>query len=143
MPRLLYKKASSIDTQNNCVVLFSREQCQGRSVRVAPGTSGHSHLSDVDFDNSLVSLKSCEGDWKKNLTQADSMNESKINRNRRRREVPFFSELMRRLGISKDVSGDDNDTDNDDKEDSQETDSTGKRNIFQTLFSFASKSNQP
>lgn len=62
VPALLYKKASSINTYDNCVILYDRQECQGRHVKVAPGTDGHSHLSEVNFDDTLASLKSCNED---------------------------------------------------------------------------------
>ncbi len=62
VPALLYKKASSINTYDNCVILYSRQECKGRHVKVGPGTDGHSHLSEVDFDDTLASLKSCNDD---------------------------------------------------------------------------------
>lgn len=43
------------------MILFSRQECRGRHVKIAPGTDGHSHLSEVNFDNTLASLKPCRG----------------------------------------------------------------------------------
>lgn len=59
VPGILFQKASSIDTHDNCVVLYSEDECKGHSVVVAPGTSGHSDLDSVNFDNLLASLKPC------------------------------------------------------------------------------------
>lgn len=78
VPALLYKKTSSINTHDNCVILYSRQECQGRHVKVGSGTDGHSHLSEVDFDDSLASLKSCNEESESEKSTKRAKRNSKI-----------------------------------------------------------------
>lgn len=52
-------RISSIDTRGNCVKVFNRHNCQGDSRRIEPGSSGHSNLKDVDFNDRISSLRRC------------------------------------------------------------------------------------
>lgn len=85
VPGLLYKKASSINTHNNCVVLYSHESCYGRNVTIAPGTNGHSHLKEVNFDDTTASMGPCDEE------EADKVEDKG---KRTRRNINIFTNLL-------------------------------------------------
>ncbi|CAL8100379.1 unnamed protein product [Orchesella dallaii] len=103
VPAFFYKKTSSINTNNNCVILFSRENCEGRHLKIAPGTSGHSHLSEVNFDETLVSLKPCDD----SLVSSNPATSVKAEQHKRvRRNSQILSFLMQNLGLGESGSSD-------------------------------------
>jgi hypothetical protein len=53
-------RASSVDTQGQCVKLYEHGDCQGRSIRVGPDTPSHDDLSQLQFDNMVSAVGDCE-----------------------------------------------------------------------------------
>jgi len=60
VPKLLYKKTTSIETHQKCYLLYSRQSCDGRKIKVEPKEEGHVNLIQLDFDEELASLQKCE-----------------------------------------------------------------------------------
>ncbi|ODM87300.1 Golgi-associated plant pathogenesis-related protein 1 [Orchesella cincta] len=62
LPEYWYDRASSINTQNNCVIAWSYSSCvSGSSERIAPGTPLHSQLSGIELDDQIRSVQLCSG----------------------------------------------------------------------------------
>ena len=52
-------RISSINTNGRCAVLFEDFDCQGRSMRAAPGEGCHYNLADCDFNDIASSMRAC------------------------------------------------------------------------------------
>lgn len=50
---------SSINTQNNCVIVFAGRNCRGEAVRIAPGTACHRHLGECGMNDRVSSMCPC------------------------------------------------------------------------------------
>ncbi|KAI1300197.1 hypothetical protein HDE_03478 [Halotydeus destructor] len=54
-------RVSSVDTFDQCAVLWSGRECTGDSRNMFRGSSGHSNLADIDFGDKTRSISSCIG----------------------------------------------------------------------------------
>ena len=52
-------RASSVNTHNDCFILSEHANCQGDSMRVAPGENCHSDFRDCSFNDVTSSFKRC------------------------------------------------------------------------------------
>ncbi|CAL8130268.1 unnamed protein product [Orchesella dallaii] len=59
LPEDWYDRASSIETNDSCVILWSRSDCSGNSERIAPETNSNSNFEDIYFNDIIRSLKLC------------------------------------------------------------------------------------
>lgn len=59
LPGAWNDRASSINTNENCVIVFKDSDCHGQSTHLEPGTPFHHHLDGIDFDNSITSAQVC------------------------------------------------------------------------------------
>lgn len=50
---------SSVNTANGCIIMFEDTNCQGRAVRVEPGTNCHGSFLDCTMNDKVSSLKLC------------------------------------------------------------------------------------
>jgi len=55
----LYREASSVDTDGACIFVFLQDNCQGSTVKIAPGTGCHSNFKDCGINDSVASYKLC------------------------------------------------------------------------------------
>ncbi|CAL8130316.1 unnamed protein product [Orchesella dallaii] len=59
LPEDWYDRVSSIDTNNSCVIVWSRSDCSGYPERIAPEAEYSSNFQDLDFNDLIRSLKLC------------------------------------------------------------------------------------
>lgn len=59
MPDGTADRASSVDTHDSCFILFSDADCQGHSMKVAPGEGCHFKFEDCQFNDITSSYKIC------------------------------------------------------------------------------------
>jgi hypothetical protein len=52
-------RISSVNTNNRCAILYEDQDCQGRSLRIAPGEGCHFNLADCDFNDVASSMRVC------------------------------------------------------------------------------------
>lgn len=50
---------SAVNTANGCIIMFEHADCQGRAVRVEPGTNCHASFLECDMNDKVSSLKLC------------------------------------------------------------------------------------
>lgn len=50
---------SSADTHNGCIIMFENNGCQGRSVRIEPGSPSHDNFNDLQMNDMVSSIKLC------------------------------------------------------------------------------------
>ncbi len=59
MPSWFNDKASSVNTDNNCILAFEHGECEGKMERIAPGTRDHANLGGIDMNDKISSFRQC------------------------------------------------------------------------------------
>ncbi|CAL8135058.1 unnamed protein product [Orchesella dallaii] len=60
LPTNWQDKASSINTNGNCVIVWSLSGCnRGKNMRIAPGTDSHYNLAGVGMDDDIRAVQLC------------------------------------------------------------------------------------
>lgn len=51
--------ASSININDNCVVVFDEPDCKGDSTELKPGEGNHEELSEIGWNDRIISIRQC------------------------------------------------------------------------------------